>query len=201
MKNTIRLLFAAILLPASFAAHSAVLDFEDLTLGGTYIVGDSFVTSGVTVLANDFFFSDDTRYSGGRANVVNTGLAGGSGNELEINNINLDFNFGGPIPGLDLMFGEYGGNLNININGILSNFENFIDINGTIIAGVSVAVVNGLGDDIGTLSLTGNINSFALGGQELYIDNVSVIPIPAALWLFVTGLIGLIGYGKRRTAS
>ena len=198
MGKTIRLLLAAVLLPASFATHSAVLDFEDLTLGTTYVVGNSFVTAGVTVLASDFFWNGDILFSGGRADVVNAGLAGGSGNELAVNNINLNFNFGGPIPGLDLMFGEYGGNLNLNINGDLRNFQDFVDVNGLTIGGVSVAALNGFGNDIGTLSLSGTINSFAIGGQELWIDNVSVIPVPAAVWLFGTALIGLVG--KRRKA-
>ncbi|MCH6566526.1 MAG: VPLPA-CTERM sorting domain-containing protein [Proteobacteria bacterium] len=29
----------------------------------------------------------------------------------------------------------------------------------------------------------------------------SLIPVPAAVWLFGTALIGLVGFGKRRKAS
>ena len=32
-------------------------------------------------------------------------------------------------------------------------------------------------------------------------QNISPIPIPAAIWLFGTALIGLVGFGKRKTAA
>ncbi len=34
----------------------------------------------------------------------------------------------------------------------------------------------------------------------LIVDNVSTIPVPAAVWLFGTGLLALIGVAKRKTA-
>lgn len=89
-----------------------------------------------------------------------------------MNNVSLDFNFGSSLAGLTLPFGEYGGNLNININGDFRNFENFADINGLVIGGVKVSVVNGFGNDTGLLQLSGGIGSFSVGGQELWIDNV-----------------------------
>ena len=199
MKNIICGIFSLLLIAASPVAHSTVLDFEDLVAGTTYNVTDSFVTSGVTVSVNDFTFSSGTTFSGGftqvQANVPT--LAGGSVNELAVNNVLLDFNFGGAIPGLDLLFGEYGGNLNLDINGDFRNFQNFADIAGLNIGGVNVSVVNGLGNDLGSLSLSGAINSFAIGGQELWIDNVSAVPLPAAVWLFGAALLGLAGYTRK----
>jgi len=35
---------------------------------------------------------------------------------------------------------------------------------------------------------------------DLQSGSISVVPVPAAIWLFGTGLIGLIGFGKRRAA-
>ncbi|MBC8249799.1 MAG: hypothetical protein H8E90_08990, partial [Anaerolineales bacterium] len=150
----------------------ACVDFEDLTLGTVYNVGDTFVTSGITVTATAFQWSGGTWTSDGFAEVENTGLAGGTGQEMEVNNITLEFDFGDPISGLELLFGEYGGNLNIEINGAFQNFENFADIDGSTIGGVSVSVVNGFGNDQGTLTLSGTIYSFTIGGQELWIDDV-----------------------------
>jgi len=40
--------------------------------------------------------------------------------------------------------------------------------------------------------------SVSAGGRESGIDNVSTIPIPAAVWLFGSGLIGLIGIARRK---
>lgn len=90
-----------------------------------------------------------------------------------VNNVNLTFDFGGPISGLTMRFGEYGGNLNIMISNDFQNFGNFADINGSTIGGVDVSVVNGFGNDQGSLSLAGTSDGFfTVGGQELVIDEV-----------------------------
>ena len=86
------------------------MDFEDLTLGATYHVGDTFITTGVPVYVKDFMGG------GNFAKTENGGRAGGSGKEINVNNVNLDFGFDVPTSGFSLLFGEYGGNLNIEIN-------------------------------------------------------------------------------------
>jgi hypothetical protein len=148
------------------------VDFESLTLGDQYTYGDVFVESGATIQVKEFFFANGTSTTGGYTQVGNAGLAGGSGLELQVNNVNLAFNFGHPLTGLSFLFGEYGGNLNIEINGDFRNFDNFASINGLTIGGVTVAVTNGLGNDTGMVQLTGTVNSFAVGGQELWIDQL-----------------------------
>ena len=110
------------------SASAAVLDFEDLVLGTEYHVGDTFTTAGVPITGEAFWPSVGDPIAGGFARVVDDGMADGAGNELAVNNINLSFDFGGPIAGLSLQYGEYGGNLNININGDFVNFGNFTDI-------------------------------------------------------------------------
>jgi hypothetical protein len=148
------------------------VDFESLALGQTYQVGDSFTDSGVTAAVEPFAWAGGGTTSGGYAQVEDRAAAGGSGQELQVNNVNLAFDFGGPIDSLTLRFGEYGGNLNIEINGDARNFRDFQDINNDVIGGVAVAVTNGLGNDQGTLTLKGVIKSFSIGGQELWIDEV-----------------------------
>ncbi|OEU44835.1 MAG: hypothetical protein BBJ60_02885 [Desulfobacterales bacterium S7086C20] len=147
-------------------------DFEDLILGTTYNVGDSFTTSGTLISVKKFQWSNGDWTDAGHTTVENGGRAGGSGNEMNVNNVNLDFDLGLPVTGLSLLFGEYGGNLNIQINSVFKNFENFSEINGEIIDGVYVTVVNGFGNAMGSLHLTGLIQQFAIGGQELWIDDV-----------------------------
>jgi hypothetical protein len=158
-------------------------DFEDLILGATYNVGNSFTTSGTLISVKKFQWSNGVWTDTGHTTVENGGRAGGSGNEMNVNNVNLDFDIGPPVTGLSLLFGEYGGNINIEINGDFRNVLNFSDINGLTIGGVKVTVID-LGGGKGRLNLTdGIINQFAIGGQELWIDDVQYGRIDMAFLL------------------
>jgi len=56
--------------------------------------------------------------------------------------------------------------------------------------------------DNGATTLGGNIYtvSFGDGANVLTVDvQVSTVPVPAAVWLFGTGLIGLAGIARRRS--
>ena len=37
-------------------------------------------------------------------------------------------------------------------------------------------------------------------GNSLYVDSISAVPVPAAVWLFGSGLLGLIGIARRKKA-
>lgn len=161
-------------------------DFEDLTLGATYAVGAAFVSSDIRVSVREFQWSDGTWYSGGSAVVGNVGLAGGTGKEMNINNVNLELGIETPLRNLRLLFGEYGGNVNIRINGDFRNIQNLSQINGAMIGGVAVSVVNGFGNDSGSLTLTGTIERFAIGGQEFYIDGLRASRLTDMAYIMIT---------------
>jgi hypothetical protein len=105
----------------------------------------------------------------GYAQIQHGQLAGGSGQEIQVNNILLEFDFGGSVPGLGLRFGEYGGNLNLRINGEFKNFLDFVDLNGATIGGVSGWVVSAVGNVRNGVGFIGTIDDFAIGGQELWM--------------------------------
>lgn len=164
---------------------SCCVHFENPRLGTKYKVRDKFKDSCAKITVQAFQWSNSKWTNNGFAKVGNAGRAGGSNQEIEINNINLAFDFNTSCKSLSFLFGEYGGNLNIGINGDFRNFENFADINGTTIGGVNVSVVNGFGNDKGVLKLSGKIikskftlgkkdvwASIIIGGQELWIDDV-----------------------------
>jgi hypothetical protein len=165
-------LLAGCLSPATAEGFVECVDFESLTAGAIYYVSDTFNDGGATIQAEPFQWGNLTWTSGGEADVVTSGLAGGSGNELLVNNINLRFSHSDWGGGMFFRFGEYGGNLNIEINGVFLNFSNFDDIDGMVFNGVLVAVVNGFGNDMGTVRLIGAVNDFMVGGQELWIDDL-----------------------------
>lgn len=158
------------------------VSFEDLQVGATFHVKDVFTASGASATIRKFQWVNGQWTGGGFARVADAGNAGGSQNEIWVNNVNLGFSFGHPLCGLALSFGEYGGNINICINGDFRNINNFSDINKTTIGGVNVTVIPSAQPNRGRLELSGEMNEFALheqgsysliiGGQELAIDDI-----------------------------
>jgi hypothetical protein len=128
-----------------------------------------------------FVLPDGTLNQLGHAQITKARRAGSAGNEVMVNNINLCFsaNFGQVLRHIRIAFGEYGGNLNLLINRQFVNFKNFGDIDGSIIGGVKVNVLSGgTGNDSGEIEFVGDIGDqrwsghLAIGGQELWVDNV-----------------------------
>jgi len=148
------------------------IDMEDLTPGKMYKSGETFTSTNVRIVVAPFEWSNGEMTSNGIAYITTDHQAGGFGVELQVNNVNLFIYPRTPPSSVSFLFGEYGGNLNININGDLRNFENFADIHGLEIGGAKVFVLQGFGNDKGYLQLSGTIKTFGVGGQELSIDNV-----------------------------
>jgi len=98
-------------------------------------------------------------------------MAGHTGKDLNLNNISVRFEFKAAYSKLTLYFGEYGGNINLTINGILKNTNDFLDLDGSTVGGVLISVTMATPEK-GLLTLEGNIHSFSVGGQELWIDHV-----------------------------
>lgn len=199
------LLLVAILLAQN--AEAVVVEFEDLPLGATYNVGDSFTTSGVVVTAEEFFWLPSGSTTGGYAEVMNTTNAGGAGYEVFTNNINLSFDFGSPCDGVSLMFADSGGpsgNINLEINGSLANVDLFSNLPSSL-GGVSVFTTPGDTGALFVIGVVGTVNSFKIGGQELYIDNIvaSVVPEPATIMLLGAGAFAILTRrrGKLRKES
>ena len=147
-------------------------DFNDLKVGTSYQVGDRFASRGVRIVGLPFFFSDGTQYEGGFTRVENNQASGGTGNDLQVNNINLGFGVPEETTQVSLLFGDFGGNLNLFVNGKLLNFSRFIEIDGTKVGDVEISVEFSKDSTNGRLTLNGKIDSFAIGGQELWIDDV-----------------------------
>ncbi len=166
------------------AAASAVpcVDFGDLTLGARYTVGATFVTNDASASVWPFY-TDTTvgcnppETSGFGATVEDTGQACGQDNELGINNVNVLFDFGGPVSQLKILYGEFGGNVNFEVNGHCENVPNFADLP-FIMGGVQVRVVDygTPGQSCGEMTLLGTFRSVKIGGQELWIDAICCRP-------------------------
>ena len=147
------------------------VDFEDLALNAEFFYGDVFVDSGVTMIVEEFYYLPSGSTTGGVVRVEGAEDAGGSGLDVMVSNVNVEFDFGGPVGGLTLVWGEYGGNINLMVNGDLRNVEDFIELDGLDVGGAKVDVVEN-GDGTGALEVDGLLSTFVIGGQELWIDDV-----------------------------
>lgn len=174
MGLAVMLLLALVFNAPAQAAPDAVRcsAFEDLVLGTTYTPVTSFTSNG----------SKFNVTGPGFAQVENGGKAAGAGNEIEVNNVSLALDFAASgFPSADALafrFGEYGGSLSLRVNGTLVNFNNFADIDGSVIGGVAVSVINGFGNDAGSVTLLGAINDWMVFGQELWIDDLCLFKEP-----------------------
>ena len=176
----------------SIGAHC--IDFEDPSLGTLYSVTDVFSESGALVFVERFQWGNSIWTDGGFAQIGTDGMAAGSGQELMVNNVNVSFDFPVVPDEVTFQFGEYGGNLNIDINGDFLNFADFSDIDGMTIGDVDVTVTGGFGNDSGTVRLEGLIHRLAIGGQELFLDNICAFEAPppdaTGLWVMPWGVGG-----------
>jgi len=167
-----------LLLPLAGPARADLIDFEDLVVGTVYRHGDVFTSKGVDITVDTFFFLFGGSTNSGLARVEAFGFAGGSGNEMRTNNGNLRFDFGRDLTNLSLLFTDQGGNENLEVNGELANVGN-LDALPASLGGVAITVDSSptFGAVTGRLTLEGTIHSFAIGGQEFYIDEVEFPPI------------------------
>jgi len=172
-------------------ARSELIDFEDLVLGTRYFDGETFVSAGVSMTLSAL---------SGHIDVQDLGQAGGMGHELEffgggVGGVSLALDFGIDVDGVSLLYGEYGGTLNLLINGDSVIVGSFADLPPTL-GGVDITMTGGQ-FGLGTLSFDGVISSFAIGGQEFVLDNVSYQPIPGPGVLSIVGM-GVAGVTLRR---
>lgn len=187
-RSTRHLLIAAVVIaaaalpaeaqPAPSCALPGTTGFGDLTPGTTYRVGNEFSSGAADFLVRPFTWSDGQTTEDGFASVdPAAAMAGGTGLELQVNNVLIDIGFGGPLERATLRFGDHGGNVNLEVNGDLVNVDDLADLSGSTVGGVRVTVVQEPQEPTGTLTLDGRIGSFAIGGQELWIDDVASDPL------------------------
>lgn len=182
MKNAMKALsLACCLLGLSNTAGAVTqecMDFESFSTGVQFPVGTDYSYSDIYGELVAFQWDDGTWDFGGHAEVVNSNYAYGTGQESNLNNINLRYIFSVTQPYVaTFRYGDHGGNVNLGINGILNNTQDLSDLDGMIVGGVFVMVTRqnepGPGNNHhGIVTLIGEIEKFGVGGQEFWVDDV-----------------------------
>jgi hypothetical protein len=157
---------------------SSCVGFDSLAANTSYAPGDIIVDGPVTLYVQSFV-SPSGIFSN-YARVRPSARAGGSGQEIEVNNVLLELQLNDALRGITLRFGEYGGSVNLSVNGVLFVVRNFDILNGTILGIQFSAVGPGAsGQGTGDLKLRARrpnaIKQFSIGGQELFIDDLCLI--------------------------
>jgi len=160
----------------SSAASDIWVQFSELTNGVTYRVSNAFTSGGLSCQIEPFQWSGGQWTSNGSALVrsASTLSVGSEPPFLWLNNVNLRFDFG-VATDIRLQYGAYGGNQNLRVNGVMTNFGPMHLLEGVTLGTAKIslkAVTNGRGE----LLLSGIITNFAVGGQEFAIDDVGISP-------------------------
>jgi hypothetical protein len=151
--------------------------FETLKVGDRFNVGETASASELDISVGQFQWGDGIWTSSGHAEIDGNNYTNGSGRSIRANNVNLEFQHIYPVTEIRLQFAELGGNNNITVNDVFSNVGDIVDLDGTYLGGVELTVdASQSGYNwIGQLTLRGNISSFSIGGQELWIDDYCFI--------------------------
>jgi len=195
----VRFSCAMVVAACAGAASGDLVSFNDLSDGDTFNVGTSFVSDGVTIDVESFLGDSFVR-------IDDQARAGGDGLDAEVNNarLTIDFagQFGGATSSVVLFFGEYGGGNGLMVNGTQSTTADLLTLDGLTIGGATIEVLDlGAvpGGQLGRIQITGDISSFGIAGQELWVDNIrfASIPTPGSVALLGVGMTG-VGVRRRR---
>jgi hypothetical protein len=173
-KNLYAALASGVLLLGAGSAHAALVNFAfigdvDYSAGyGGLIAGDTVTVTGIF---------DDSALIGGTGTIL---FGSGSGNSLSIDAGNLTFTEAN-----DSTYALTGASLTL-ASGDLSIFD-YAAISGT----------NGAPANFDSFFLSFGADIDLVGTWRTTVQ-MTPVPIPAAVWLFGSGLLGLVGIARRK---
>ena len=221
IKNTLKTTVAAAMLICTGAAQAAV---QDIAVNGGFETGDftgwqEFPNGGTQAVVTP---------GNGSTYAANLGVPIRSQTDPAIDNLlkNANLQAGNLTPGASItvtfdMSGSLSGAGGVVFAELFSEFSGG-GATGEILGGVPIFPAGGptgwtpysfttnLGADVSggvTLQLKASCGPVEGCGVDAYFDNVTIttdvsaVPVPAAVWLFGSGLLGLVGVARRKKAA
>ena len=201
---------AALVTYTSLTANSSAFDTAAasadivLTVDGYEDLGPGIVDYGLSLARTDYVVSSNGLSAGRGIRSTSTAADVIEGNRSMVifNNTDpLTFTFGSAINAFGVTFGD----IDMDFGGV---FTYSID------GGASQTLLSaGIGNDLdyffGVIDTVNPFTSISFNRNErdgYYFDIanygiVNAVPVPAAVWLFGTALVGLFGFGRRRKAA
>ena len=195
MKNK---LFGKIIASLAFVACTSVAQAATITVNPfspTVNNGDVF---NISIIGTDFTVGSGGTIGGGFSLAWDPGI-------LTLQSFVLTF------PG-DQLFGQPGV---VDLAAGTWTNADVTSFNGTTLANFEIATVTFLATNLGVSPTDVTIGLFDGGSPRLWADSdglidvdptfiggsVTVVPVPAAVWLFGSGILGLIGVARRRNVT
>jgi len=183
--------------------QAATIDFESVPVGTVYGIDGPHNPNDTVLVENGIEMSLAEFNLLGEPVDFENAIVGGRyadlfpSTPLELNRISVVFNFaavGFDVSEVTFDYGNLGGIVNFAVNGgpiVEPDYLTLLpDGPGELAADVTATV---LGDTFsGVVTLTGPVAELLVGGEELYIDNVTALPEPTALFLLGLGGAALI---------
>jgi hypothetical protein len=197
-KGNLWLPLALIIAFSAQSANAVLIHFDDVPLG-VYPVGGGFTSSGVEVTIENMWVPAalSTIVNGNYAEIVNPGMVGpGAGNELKMSNVLANFALDDPCPSctIALFFAEFGNLVNLGINNSILTAADFADLNGLTIEGALISVIQTPNNQGAMMLINGNVETFQIGGEDLYVDSIFIesVPEPTTIALLGLGVFSLL---------
>ena len=183
---------------AGSVGFAATVDFESVPQGTVYggafghTPGDVVLTQeGIEMSVEKFFLGTFVGFVKAEVGGVYSDFFPTA--PLGIDNISVSFDLsdvGFDVTQVTLDYQEFGGADNFAVNGhTLYQLNVLTDIPTGVAPGVTASA------GAGVITLTGDIDCFRIGGQELAIDNIVAVPEPTGVLLL--GLAGALAFRRR----
>jgi hypothetical protein len=185
-------------------AHAATVDFETIADGTKFgtaygsVPGDIVLAQdGIVVTVEEFFLGTFTGFIKAEAG----GIYGDffPTTPLELDNISARFDFGGvgfDVTSVQIEYRDFGGASNVAVNDLpVYELATLTDLPTQVAPGITSSFSGDF------LTLTGSLESFQIGGQELVIDNIIAVPEPASVLLLGAGALLLLRRTRGRPSG
>lgn len=169
---SVAILISSITLTASGEEQRSGIYFDSHPDRQRFAIGESFTESEAVITMGGFYGDHNDNYEGGVGMISSHCFFGSSINQLSLSNVTAEFDYPSSISGASIKFEYLGGPINLIINDELFVGSTFQELPSSL-GGVSVSCSGSCKPaGVGQLTLTGTIDSLAVGGQQLCLKSV-----------------------------